>query len=138
MGKALARGSKRALAKDCLQDKITSKHLWDLIGLRLRRELRNMVSDTTHSILRSQSAEPMKSFSWDAVINELLQHAPTLLFILRACTQTRVERSNVKAVIGTCAVILLKHRYDRMSMFQKIVSIILYAGHCSKQVRNII
>lgn len=90
----------------------------------------------TNSILRSQSVEDMKSFSWNAVFAELTEHAPTLLLILRACTKTRVERSNVRAVIGACAAMLLKHRYDRMSMFQKLVSVILYAGHCSKLVRK--
>ena len=37
------------------------------------------------------------------------------------------------SIIGVCAVILLKQRH-KMSMFQKIVSIVLYAGHTSKQV----
>ena len=48
-----------------------------------------MVSDSTNSLLRSKSAEDMKLFSWSRVLDELAQHAPTLLFILRAIVKTR-------------------------------------------------
>ena len=119
------------MAKRCLED-LTKKYLFEFIGLKLRRELRNMVSDSTNSLLRSKSAEDMQLFSWSRVLDELAQHAPTLLFILRACVKTKTVKKDTTSIIGACAVILLKHRYNKMSMFQNIVSIVLYAGHTSK------
>ena len=62
----------------------------------------------------------------------LFKNAPTLLAFLQAYTKTRVARSNTKAVVGTCAAIIFKHRQPKMR--QKVVSQILYAGHASKKV----
>ena len=135
MGKAVAHGSKKSMAKQCLEDSITRKHLFELIGIKLRNEIRIMASENTGSFLQSTTTEELKSFSWPRVFEELIKHAPTLLLILQACTKTKIERKNTTSIVGTCAVIILKHRNSKMSLFQKMVSIILYAGHCSKQVR---
>ena len=58
-----------------------------------------------------------------------------LLSILLDATRTRVPRANLHIVIGTCVAILLKHRNPKASLLQKIVSLVLYAGHASKQVK---
>ena len=68
------------------------------------------------------------------VLQELHVHAHNLLHLLNSITSTKTDRDNQKAIIGMCASILLKHRYSKMSLVQKIVSVILYAGHTSKQV----
>ena len=52
-----------------------------------------------------------------------------------SCTKTRGDRSNRSAVICTVASILLKFRYPEMSLVHKIITCILYTGHCSKQVQ---
>ena len=67
-------------------------------------------------------------------MEELHANAPVLISILRAATKTRVCRSNTNAVVGTCTAILLKHRNPKMGLLQKIISLILYSGHASKQV----
>ena len=90
-------------------------------------------SDATASMLRNDEREQLSSFSWDALIKELSTHAP----ILKECTKTKVKRINEQAVIGVCAGILLKHRFNRMSLLQKIISIILFNGCSSKAVSKI-
>ena len=90
-----------------------------------------MASDNVHSILSTGS---MKEFQWKTLIKELCTYAPVLLNILQAAIKTRVPRSNTNAVVCTCAAILLKHRNPKMSLLQKIISLILYSGHTSKQV----
>ena len=80
IGKAVDHGSKKALAKQCMEDPVTKRHLFDLVGLSLRREMKVMVSDSTNSLLKSQEVEQMKSFSWASVLDELTNNAPTLLF----------------------------------------------------------
>ena len=134
LGKAVAHGSKESVEKRCLEDPITNKYLFEFIGLKLRRELRSMVSDSTNSLLQSKSAEDMNLFSWSRVLEELAQHAPTLLFILRACVKTKTVKKATTSIIGACAVILLKQRYNKMSMFQEIIAIVLYAEHTYKQL----
>ena len=49
MGKAVAHGSKKSMAKQCLEDSITRKHLFELIGIKLRNEIRIMASENTGS-----------------------------------------------------------------------------------------
>ena len=93
-----------------------------------------MASENTGSFLQSTTTEELKSFSWSHVFEELVKHAPTLLLILQACTMTKIERKNTTSIVGTCAFIL-KHCNSKMSLFQTMISIILYAGQCSKQVR---
>ena len=65
---------------------------------------------------------------------ELLCNAPVLLMILRACTETKRPRVNRVAVMVMCAALILKHRFSEMSLMQKIISLILYAGNSDKQV----
>ena len=93
-----------------------------------------MTSDNAHSFLCSQSKADLKEFKWDRLHAELSDNAPTLLSILLAATKTRVPRPNAHIVVGTCVAILLKHCNPKMSLLQKIISLVLYAGHASKQV----
>lgn len=59
-------------------------------------------------------------------------HAPTILAIFRACTGKNKENS--EGVIGLCFAMLLKLHYSRMSLVQKVISVLLLSGHTSKQV----
>ena len=97
-----------------------------------------MCSEHTSSVLSSQSVTDLWEFTWEKLLHELKVNAPILLSILRECTKTRRPRPNQNAVIGMCAVILLKHRFKKMSLVQRILSLILYAGHSGKQVITII
>lgn len=100
----------------------------------LRKELTLMSSHKTKSILASQDIADIKAFTWSKVLNELSSNAPILLSILMSCTYRRRPRLNRNAVIGMCSAILLKFRYSKMSMVQRILSLILRAGSSGKQV----
>lgn len=65
---------------------------------------------------------------------EISTRAPVLLRILTAATKTRKDRPNQFTVIGMCFALILKHRNPSLNLIQKIISLILYAGHSSKQV----
>ena len=130
----MARGSKKAVAMECLKDPVTRAYLLKGIGVLVRNELKAMCMDSTSSILRSTSSQDLKGFTWDTLIHEATETAPVLLEILHQSTQTRQPRSNRPAVIGMCLSIILKYRFSKMSLVQKIMTLILYAGHCGKQV----
>ena len=132
IGKAVARSSKKAIAQECFKDPVTTKYVLDHLCGIIRREMKTMVADETNSILRNPG---MECFTWDLIIEELGANAPNFLHLLHAMTKTKSVRKNRKAIIGVCASILLKHHYSKMSLVQKIISTILYAGHTSKQVR---
>ena len=102
-----------------------------LVGREIQRDMRKMASINANSILSSES---VTEFEWSTLIEELHNNAPVLLSILQAASKTRVPRSNNNAVIGMCVAILLKQRNPMMSLLQKIISLVLYSSHTSKQV----
>lgn len=131
MGKSLARKSDTAIALECLRSPEIRVQLLKKLGVILRKELKVMCSEKVNSVLRHT---PSSSFSWDSLKSELCQYAPTLLSIMIECTKTVVPCSNRDAVVGFCCSILVKYRYARMCAVQKMLSIVLYGGHASKQV----
>ena len=100
----------------------------------LRLELCKLCSDKSPSTLRIYSKESFKCFNWDNVINEFSQIAPTLLSLFELLTVTKSERPNRKCVIAMCISLLLKNRFAKACFIQKLISLILYSGHASKQV----
>ncbi len=135
IGKAAARGSRKAVANESMKDPVTRRYILEKVGRILRSELAAMCADMTASVLRSQSVEDMKGFTWDRLLNEQEVNAPVLLNILQSCTRTRKLRPNRKAIVGVCASIFLKHRFSKMSLLQRILSLVLYGGHSGKQVK---
>jgi len=60
-----------------------------------------------------------EALNQDQLVSELESKTPVLLYILKVCTSTKGQRVNTNAVIGTCVVIITKHRYFKMSLVQK-------------------
>ena len=134
MGKAVARNSKQALAKECLKQPETREYILRSIAVLIRNEMKAMCSDRINSVLRSTDINDLHEFTWDRLLTELRKNAPIFLRVLHAASETRLPRKNKNGVVGVCAAILLKHRFSKMCLGQKILSLILYAGHSSKQV----
>lgn len=116
-----------------MKNKATCYHAVEILG--------NMVNDEIKAISSSraglvyQSKESMKGFKWSELLTIVSKSAPNLFTLLSFATKTHGARTNRSAVIGMCFALLLKHRNPQLNLIQKIVSLILYAGHCSKQVR---
>lgn len=106
----------------------------NILGRELSREIRAMASDRAKSILQSQNPDDLKQFKWDTLLCELSKYVPVLSRLLLLATKTRRPRLNQKEVIGVCAAILIIHQNSKMNLIQKLASLILYAGHTSKQV----
>ena len=97
-------------------------------------EMHKMCADSTNSVLKQKLPLSFEEFYWDNLLSEVQTHAPLLLSFMNACTQTGRPRSNRKATIGMCIAMILRYRYSKMCLVQKIVALILYAGHSDKQV----
>lgn len=134
LGKAVARGSRKSVAMECIKDPTTRTFILKRIGVLLRNELKTMCSEARCSILQSQLPHSLEVFTWAKLFVELAESAPILLMLLQECVRTKRRRVNSNAVVGMCMSILLKHKFSRMCLVQKIVSLILYAGHSEKQV----
>ena len=122
------------MAIECLKENMTKVYLYKRIGIIIPNELKVMCSDNTDSILSHQSVSELKDFTWSKLLSELENYAPIFLMILCECTRTRQPRYNRDAVIGMCAALVLKLRFLKMSLVEKIMSLVLYGGHSGKQV----
>ena len=132
----LARGSRCALARRCMSDRVIRKYIVKGMGVTLRHEVAKLCSDDSTFVLRNKHPDMLKSFTWEGVLNEARELAPTLTDLLLSCTKTRKPRKNQKAIIGVLIAVLCKHRRPTLSLIQQIVSLILYSGHASKRVRH--
>ena len=132
----MARSFNHSIIRECFSNSTNKKQLfWNLVQL-LRREIKNMCSEKVNSLLLDKSSGALCELSWEKLKNELSSNAPILFCILQGCTLTKVTRSNRDATIGICAAILFRFHYPKMSLVQRIISIVLYAGHTAKQVIN--
>ena len=92
------------------------------------------------SLFRSISVTALASNSWEAFICELESKAPTLLHTLLTLVCVNDGRNTKKVGAshfpGVCAAIavLLKERSREMCGLQSLVSVLMYACHCEKQV----
>ena len=134
IGRAVARRCNKVIAGECLKEPSIRKYIIEKIGKMLRMELCKLCSDKTPSTLRTYNQESFKNFTWDFLINELSHTAPTLLSLFELLTETKSVRHNRKGVIAVCISLLLKNRFIQACFVQKVISLILYSGHASKQV----
>ena len=117
-----------------MRNEASCGHAIAIIGSKISREVKSMASSKTDSTMMLKTKECLKSFEWDKFLNEISGRAPILFKILMAATKTRSVRSNQLKVIGMCVAMILKHRNPNLNLLQKMISLILYSGHCSKQV----
>ena len=151
-GKLVARGSKVAIAEECLNHKDVKAAVIAKVGKLVREEVRVMCSNRHDSILKNTNPQTLRNFKCEMIINEMEECAPTLLSILRECTRPMKARkqlgSNKKrrrvatpsdrnAVIAMCTAIMCKNRRPSMCLLQKLIALILQGGRSSKQVKII-
>ena len=95
-----------------------------------------MEISSSQNALVYQSKNSLNGFEWDKHLIIFSTSAPVLLRLLKSATIIRGIRNNLLAVIGMCITLLLKHRNPMINLIQRMMSFILYAGHCSKQVSS--
>lgn len=61
-------------------------------------------------------------------------YVPVLVSLLEAFTHAKTLCINITVLMEMCAGLVLKHRFSEMSLVQKIISLVLYAGHSDNQV----
>lgn len=134
LGKAVARRSSKTVAKECLKNECSRNHTLNILCSSIYKEVKSIASTKVQSTLLYQSKQSITDFDWKQVEREMATRCPLLLKILTAATRTRSERANRTTTIVMCLAMIVKHRNPNVNLLQKIISLILYAGHCSKQV----
>ena len=85
------------------------------------------------SVLRLSDTSAITKFTWGSILRELHQESPTLYAFLRAVLFRRKRKLHLRNV-GMSACMLLKSRNKDLGLVQGVISLVMYAGHSSKQV----
>ena len=135
LGRYVGRGKARSIAAAMVENNVLRHEVVIAIGNMARNELKKICSESHDSILRMKSKTALEYFTWERVWVELQDNAPILvLFLLQLVPPLKREKEEVKRAICVCMSILLKLRCDKVNIVQAVISLILTAGHATKQV----
>lgn len=123
-----------AFAKQCLMEPNVQRLIIRRVILLLRREITTLCSDRVGSVMLGSSPKEMCEFNMQNFIEEAKEHAPILVDILESLTQSRITTVNQSAIMTMILASLCRCKRPKMSLLHKIISIIMYFGHCTKKV----
>ena len=136
LAKRLARGSSVSVAVECVRNKKTQKHVITALSRNIRKELKELCSRRVMSLQRARDSNTLQGFNWDAIVDEAAEHAPNLVQLLAECTKGKKSETTQKSMIGMCLSLLCNNHNPKMTLFQRMLSLVLYAGHSAKKVRT--
>lgn len=133
--KAAARRNFKSVADNSYKHGLIQPYLNKALLVRLKNELQCCQSSVTNSSLLHSQPSDLASFSFSKLEMELQKQAPTFYKFLHYLTSIQKKRPiQQSTIICICSSIILRYRRPDMSAIQKLISCILFAGHCSKEV----
>ena len=133
MTRLIVRGKPASLAAQVLNDVRYKSTVIKDVGKIIKKEIKQLCSDKTSSCLRSTKKSALIGFSWEKLFKEAEYAAPCLLQFLTISLAIK-NGKNSKPIIGLFISVFCYFKRGSMNVLQKIIAIILYSGHCSKQV----
>ena len=142
LGRSVGRRDRASIARQVVTDRKLLKRTVPLIGKAMAREMKALCSVDANSILKSTDPSTLQTFTWKLLLDELHQIAPVTTTILNksiVCLRSSKSRkgprsANTDAIIGLCCGLLARARSQKMNLIQRLISVLLYGGHASKQV----
>ena len=130
MGKTLGKRSHQSFARHALRNESVRRFIISGMKKYVKLEMKQLCSD---SYLLNKGKENLCNFAWNTLDAVIESKAPILHSLLSSCIPPHSALKQ-EVIVGVCASILAKARRPAASLTQHIISCILYAGHCSKQV----
>ena len=144
-GRSIGRRKVNSIAVQVMKHDAISKEIIKQVGKAMAKELKSVCALNPMSILRNRGPEALKSFLWSTLVEELKKRAPSTVSLLEACCKRQYRYgtpkwliSNRNMLVSIVCSVMLRMRSQRMNLIQRMVSVILYAGHASKQVLYIV
>ena len=128
---SLSTGRYKSAANNIVVFSKTHKYVLSAVTKQIRGEMNSICSVNYNSVLRSEH-ENVKHFSWGAIWNEFTQKLPTLVLFL----QKLLPKSDNR-YLSFLICVMIKHRCKHMSLFQRVISVLMYAYGTSKQVGSL-
>ena len=118
-----------ALKEPCMKTQVISK-----VGEIMKSELKLFCSKKFDSILLETSQAALEYFSWESMWLEMVKATPVIMSLFCGCLSQKANKDKLKPIICMCTAVLAKCRNPKLCLMQSIISLILLAGHASKQV----
>lgn len=108
----------------CADSKIISKEVLERLGMVIPKQLNIMCRRSSTCVLGEKSKDIVATFSWDKLIKrKLLQHQ-----------WWKKRLPNTDVLVSIVVAIILRIGSQKLNFIQRIVSVVLYAGHASKRI----
>ena len=127
----VTRGKPSSVAKFCLSNPPYCVEILTALGNIIAGEVKQLCSDAVDSILRRKDLSSLKCFSWSEIIEEAKVHAPFMHNLLFNCSP---DHQHKEYILGFIISLICSLQWKNINLPQRVISLILYAGHCSKQV----
>ena len=147
IGRSVGRRSHYSIGLQSMKSRRIKMFVLKILAKDIQKELVALCSVKNNSILRSTEPSALQGFSWDSLLAEVKESAPTLLTILDGSLEVHIPPSREKrrktaktrhvnkaAIIGLCTAILCRYRNQSMNLVQRLLSILMYKGGANKQV----
>ena len=123
-----------SVVKFALKDPSMKSEVISKVGDSMRKELKSFCSNTFNSVLVETSQAALEYFSWESMWQEMAKATPVIMSLFSTCLSHQADKAKLKPIICMCTAILAKSRNPKLCLVQSIISLILLAGHASKQV----
>lgn len=111
--------------------------LLDRVGALLKKEVQCLCSEKVSQLLTN--LPKLSEFSWINYLEVIKSHAPFIVnLLLMILSGKKKKNEDVNRITGLIISIITCFKRNSLNIVQKIVSILLYAGHCSKEVMNLL
>ena len=135
IGKYVGRGKKRSIANAVVENTSLRSEVVSALSKEAHKEIKKLCSDTHDSILRMTTKPALQQFTWNRVWHELRLNAPLIVSILsNLLPPSKREDKRVIPALCVCACIFLKLQNQKVYVVQTMISLVLKAGHATKQV----
>lgn len=131
--KALARKNYHAAGRHIMGHPQLKKLVQSELGRLLRSELKEATSVGSTSVINRADAASIRSFSWEALKDDLALHCKQLLNFLQLCVPQH-KREQAGGVLSMIIAMLAKFTNQRARLVQTVLSLVLMSGHATKQV----
>lgn len=135
--KHLSRANIELAIKDLMSDKEAGLAVARSVGRLISdNEIKYISSPSTLSDLRNiHDLQQIQHFSWTSVLTDIAGTAPMLLVLLESVIPQH-KKDTLMPCICLIVAMIAKARNKQLNIVQQLISLVLYAGHITKQVRT--
>lgn len=130
IGKALAFGAPKRLAKAVVKCKALTKHVAETLLNTVNAEVSGLCSRNNPSLLRKCEQSDLKKFSFEALCEEWRERAPLFFAFLMTCCGSGVAREDVRWLPSTAVAgsVLLKQRNPALNATASVLGVLVKTG----------